>query len=363
MIQTVPTAAADCEPVSSPDIHSPVTVMQATSGAEWDAYVSRHPGGTVDHLWAWRDVFETALGHRSVYLVAKRDGLVVGALPLVLVHSRLFGRSVVSVPFLNYGGILADDDAVVGPLVDAAREVGIEFRAGHIELRHVSRQCPTLPCRQHKLSMTLAIPQTSDALWTSLDRKVRNQVRKAQKANLEVVSGGAELVNEFYEVFARNMRDLGTPVYPRRLFTSTLESFPDAARVFVVRQGTVPIAAGVSIPFRDAVLNPWASSLREFRHLCPNMLLYWAMLEHAIERGATVFDFGRSSPGGGTHQFKLQWGAIEQPLCWEYVLLTRSSPPDQGPSNSKFDLAIRMWQRLPLWAANVVGPMLARHLP
>jgi serine/alanine adding enzyme len=363
VIQTVPTAAADLEPAASSETLPAVIVTPATSGAEWDAYVSRHPGGTVDHLWAWRGVFETALGHRSVYLVAKRDGLVVGVLPLVLVHSRLFGRSAVSVPFLNYGGILADDDAVIAPLVDAAREVGIEFRAGHIELRHVSRQCPTLPCRQHKLSMTLAIPSSSDALWTSLDRKVRNQVRKAQKASLEVVSGGAELVEEFYQVFARNMRDLGTPVYPRQLFASTLASFPDSARIFVVRHGSQPIAAGVSIRFRESVLNPWASSLREFRHLCPNMLLYWAMLEHAIEGGATVFDFGRSSPGGGTHQFKLQWGAIEQPLCWEYVLLTRSSPPDQGPSNSKFDLAIRMWQRLPLWAANALGPMLARHLP
>lgn len=351
----------DSQPTSSSS--APVTVSEATDAAEWDDFVSRHPDGSVDHLWAWRTVIAQTLGHRSTYLVARRGSRLVGVLPLVLVRSRLFGRSVVSLPFLNYGGILADDQAAADALVDGARGVGIAFRGSHVELRHTRRQCPALPCRQHKLSMTLAIPASTEALWSSLDRKVRNQVRKAQKANLEVVSGGAELVDEFYAVFARNMRDLGTPVYPRALFHATMRALQERARVFVVRHEGRPIAAGVSIGFRQTVLNPWASSLREFRHLCPNMLLYWAMLERAIADGASTFDFGRSSPGGGTHQFKLQWGAIEHPQCWEYVLLTRQEPPEQGPSSGKFDRAIALWQRLPLPVANLIGPVIARSLP
>jgi FemAB-related protein (PEP-CTERM system-associated) len=341
----------------------PVVVAPATDASEWDAFVADHPDGTIDHLWAWRHVIASALGHESAYLEARRGGVLVGVLPLVLVRSTLFGRSVVSMPFLNYGGILADDPDTVNALVDAARDVAIRFGASHVELRHSSRLCPSLPCRQHKLSMTLALPGDVEALWAMLDRKVRNQVRKAQKANLEVVSGGRELVDDFYGVFARNMRDLGTPVYPKSLFTATIDALAGSARVFVVRHETGPIAAGVSIGFRQVVLNPWASSLREFRQLCPNMLLYWSMLEWAVAAGATTFDFGRSSPGGGTHQFKLQWGAVERALCWEYVLLSRSEPPVQDPSNAKFGRAIAIWQRLPLGIANRIGPIIARSLP
>lgn len=349
-------------PASQPS-GATIVVAPASHAAEWDAFVATHPNGTVDHLWAWRRVIADALGHESLYLEARRDGTLVGVLPLVLVRSRLFGRSVVSMPFLNYGGVLATDPDALSALVEGARDVGIGFGASHVELRHTFRQVPSVPCRQHKLSMTLALPDRVDGLWSTLDRKVRNQVRKAQKAGLTVTAGGRELVDDFYAVFARNMRDLGTPVYPKRLFVSTMDAFGDRARIFLVRGGAQTMAAGVSLGLGSVMLNPWASSLREFRQLCPNMLLYWAMLEHAVGAGVTTFDFGRSSPGGGTHQFKLQWGAVEQPLCWEYVLLSGSEPPDQGPSNARFERAIALWQRLPLGIANLIGPPIARNLP
>lgn len=349
--------------LSLPSVRDAIAVSVANGAVEWDAFVSEHPNGTVDHLWGWRDVIRRALGHDSRYLVARRGPDLVGVLPLVLVRSRLFGRSVVSLPFLNYGGILAKEPAAVAALANAAREVGTDFGASHVELRHRTCQLPAFPRRQHKLAMTLQLSASTDELWNSVDRKVRNQVRKAQKANLSVAVGGTELVDEFYVVFARNMRDLGTPVYPKQLFGLTLSAFPERARVFVVRHESTPVAAGITIAFRDAALNPWASSLRDFRHLSPNMLLYWTMLEQAVAGGAATFDFGRSSHGGGTHQFKLQWGAVEQPLCWEYVLLSRSHPPDQSPSNPKMARAIALWQRLPLPIANFFGPLVARSLP
>jgi FemAB-related protein (PEP-CTERM system-associated) len=340
-----------------------VTVELAVDGAEWDRYVEAHPEATADHLWAWRDVFQRALGHETAYLIARRDDRVAGVLPLVLFRSRVFGRSAIAVPFLNYGGLLSDDAGARDALLAGATARARAFGASHVELRHVARVFDALPFRQHKLAMRRSLPPAPDALWSALDRKVRNQVRKAQKEGLEAITGGAELVDEFYRVFSRNMRDLGTPVYPKGLFVETLRLLPSRARVSIVRYRGQAVAAGIVIAFREMVLNPWASSLREYRHLCPNMLLYWALLERAVQDGASVFDFGRSSPGGGTHQFKLQWGASETPLHWEYVLISRREPPDQGPTNPRFEQAIRLWQRLPLGIANVIGPPIARQLP
>jgi serine/alanine adding enzyme len=346
-----------------PSAPGDLIVTRATDGVGWDKYVSKHPHGTVDHLWGWQQVFTRALGQQPLYLEARRGQTLVGVLPVVLMRSWLFGRSVTSLPFLNYGGVLADDAAAADALVSAVgREAGT-FGASHVELRHVVRQFPSLPVRQHKLAMRRPLPSTADELWGQVDRKVRNQVRKAQKTGLVAVDGGTELVDEFYAVFARNMRDLGTPVYPRALFVETMRAFPDRARVFVVRHEGRAVAAGISLLAGGVVLNPWASSLREARPLSPNMLLYWRMLEWAVALGATVFDFGRSSPGGGTYQFKVQWGASAEPLSWEYVLLSRAEPPDQSPSNPKFEMAIAAWQRLPLPVANLIGPLIARQLP
>jgi FemAB-related protein (PEP-CTERM system-associated) len=340
-----------------------ISVNEDATEAEWDAYVAHHAEGTIDHAWQWKHIFHDVFGHSTRYLAARRDGQVVGVLPLVMFRSRLFGRFVASVPFLNYGGSLADDAGVRSALIEHARRTAATFGAAHIELRHVDRQAPELPFRQHKLQLTRELPPTSEALWSGIDKKVRNLVRKGQKEGLIAETGGAELVPDFYAVFAQNMRDLGTPVYSRRLFVETLRRFPGVARVHVVRVGRVPVAASITLRHRDTVLVPWASSLRDFRQHAPNMLLYWQMLEHSVQQGARTFDFGRSSPGSGTHQFKRQWGATERPLHWEYVLLTRTSAPDQGPQNPRFSLLIESWKRLPVWVANRLGPGIVRNIP
>jgi serine/alanine adding enzyme len=187
-------------------------------------------------------------------------------------------------------------------------------------------------------------------------------VRKAEKAGLSTEVGGSECLDAFYGVFAHNMRDLGTPVYDRRFFDAILRAFPAAARVFVVRLGRVPIAASITIRWRDTIEVPWASSLRNHSDKSPNMLLYWTMLRTAIAERASQFDFGRSTPDEGTFHFKRQWGAAPQPLVWEYAGL-EGELPDQGPKNPKFRLAVSLWQRLPIAVANRIGPIVVRNIP
>jgi FemAB-related protein (PEP-CTERM system-associated) len=295
--------------------------------------------------------------------VARRDGAVAGILPLVYFRSRLFGRFLVSLPFLNYGGVLASDGLAGDTLIAEAHRVAQRFGASHIELRHTGRQFTGLPYRAHKLKLTRPLSSTPDALWSDVDRKVRNQVRKAQKDGLTAHTGHSELIPEFYAVFSRNMRDLGTPVYPKSLFLETARLFSQELQVYVVRWGRAPVAAAIALRFKDVVIVPWASSLREYRQHCPNMLLYWTMLENASQQGVKTFDFGRSTRGAGTHQFKLQWGATATPLHWEYLLLTRTEVPDHAPTNAKFASAVAVWQRLPLWVTKAIGPAIVRHIP
>ncbi|MBI1875769.1 MAG: FemAB family PEP-CTERM system-associated protein [Acidobacteria bacterium] len=337
--------------------------MTAVGQREWDAYVEGCPSGTMYHLWGWREVFERGFDHRAIYLAARQGGEITGVLPLVQFDHALFGRFLVSLPFVNYGGVLASNDAAARALVDHARRLGERAKSSHVELRHFDQRFPDLQARRHKVTMLLPLAQSPEAMWEKVDKKVRNQVRKAQKSELTTEAGGAGLLAEFYDVFCRNMRDLGTPVYGRRFFEEVLRQFPDRARVFVVRKGTMAVAAGISLAYHGSIEIPWASSLRDYRTICPNYLLYWTMVEFAIARGFEQFDFGRSTPDDGPYHFKKQWGARAVPLCWEYQLLRAARLPDRSTKNPKFQAAIAVWQRLPLSLASFVGPRVARYLP
>lgn len=351
--------------VSNPglEVRTELTVSADAGEHEWDAFVAAQPSASGYHVWRWSRVFERAFGHETLYLAARAAGAIVGVLPLVTMRSRLFGRFMVSLPFVNYGGLVVSDPCATDALVAAAKREADARGLAHIELRHDERRMPDLPVRQHKVAMTLALPQGVEAAWNGLDRKVRNQVRKAQKSGLTTEIGGADLVTAFYGVFARNMRDLGTPVYGRRFFDEVLDAFPGQMRVVVVRQGALTVAAGIGYEHDGILEVPWASSLKEYRALCANNLLYWSFIEDAAARGLKTLDFGRSTPGEGTYEFKRQWGAVARPLFWEYALVGTRALPDHSPANPKFQAAIAMWKRLPVPVATLIGPRIVRSIP
>jgi len=163
-------------------------------------------------------------------------------------------------------------------------------------------------------------------------------------------------------VFLVNMRDLGSPVHSMKLMQHCLNAFPDHSRIIVIYKSTEPVAAGLVVGFRNVLRNPWASSLRKYASLGPNMLLYLRMLEHACDRGYQVFDFGRSSPGEGTYRFKEQWGAVPAALFWHYISLDGKMPDPESTGRAKFEMATRFWQKLPLAVTRIVGPHIRRHI-
>jgi FemAB-related protein (PEP-CTERM system-associated) len=337
-----------------------VSIATASDRADWEAFIAAKGDEAGYHAWAWQGVFANAFGHRAVYLIARRGDAVAGVLPLVEIRSRLFGNTLTSLPFLNYGGVIADSQDAAEALAAAAKEEARTRNCDHVEMRHVAPQFPQLPSKHHKVSMRLAVGPN---MWESLDRKVRNQIRKAEKSGLVVERGGEELVGDFYKVFARNMRDLGTPVYSRRLFEEVLRAFPERSLLHVVRLKGEAVAAGFTYRTPAMVQLPWASSIREFNSLCPNVLLYWDAIQFAQATGAATFDMGRSTPNEGTYKFKAQWGAEPVPLTWEYQLLKQAAMPNVSPANPKFQLAIALWQKLPVSVTLRVGPMIVRAIP
>lgn len=352
------------ELVTSPSAPSTaVRLAQASDRVAWDSYVSSHDEATGYHRWAWRSVFERGLGHPCFYLSAWAGDRIVGVLPVVKVKSVLFGRALSSLPYVNYGGVLADSPAIATQLMKAAEKLAHDEGLDHVVLRHRRQVFPDLPARTHKVTMVAPMETSATAMWEALDKKVRNQVRKAEKSGLTIVTGGEELLDDFYRIFARNMRDLGTPVYGRELFLEIVRAEPVDARLHVVYLANEAIAGALSYEYGDTLEVPSASSLREHRPLCPNHLLYWTMIQQAIANGRRRFDFGRSSPGDGTFQFKEQWGGQPEPLFWEYRLLGDAALPTDDRQSDKYQRKIEAWKKLPLPIARMLGPRIARCVP
>lgn len=340
------------------------THLYNEDGCTWDAFVASHQDSSNYHRYGWRKVIEKSFGHRTMYLAATNGrNEICGVLPFVQMKSRLFGRFLVSLPFFNYGGMLVSEEPAAMLLLDASKKILSGTGADYIEFRHFSRCDAVATTKQHKVTMILDLENSHEEQWDSLDVKVRNQVRKAGKNGLRHIIGGVDLLDGFYDVFCRNMRDLGTPVYGRAFFRNVLDEFPDTTRILSVMYEGKTIASALLTWFKDTLEVPWASSNRDFRQFCPNNLLYWEAIRFAIDRRARMFDFGRSTPGEGTFNFKKQWGARPVPLYWQYLLREGGTLPELNPMNPRFRLAIQAWQKLPLMVTNMLGPHIVRCIP
>lgn len=340
----------------------------------WDAYVSSHPGACAFHLSGLLDAIRMAYGHAVFKLAAlgsepgTGQPAIRGVLPLVHVKHFLFGNTLVSIPFFDIGGVLADDQEAESALLEGALTLAAKLKAATLELRSLAplagRINPgwAVKTRTHKVRMLLDLPESAEALMGSFKSKLRSQIKKPIKEGLKVRIGGADLLDDFYSVFLVNMRDLGSPVHSKRFIRQVLEGLPDKARAHVVYKGKTAVAASIMVGFRDTLWNPWASSLKDYSSLSPNMLLYWSMLEYACSHGYRYFEFGRSTPGEGTYKFKEQWGARPAPLQWHYISKNGYEISDSVAENSKMRLAGRVWRGLPVPITQIIGPRIRKHI-
>lgn len=329
----------------------------------WDRYATLHPETSPYHLSGWKAAIELAYGHKGHYLLAEQEDNICGVLPLVQMKVPFGKPHYCALPFCDVGHALADNEDIKQQLESSA----IELTKHHIELRDVdSNKMPSA-----KVRMLLALPETSDELWNGFKSKLRSQVRKAEKNGLTFAVGEGESgLKAFYQVFAKNMRELGSPVHSYAWFEALLKAYGDNLMVGLVHKGKEVTGAGILLFAGDKVSIPWASTLREYNRLAPNMLLYWNLLRISCERNCREFDFGRSTFNEGTYKFKSQWGAAPLALDWKvwHKRQRQDAEPQAGnaqPSTAKAklrELIEATWRNLPLDITIKLGPALRKYI-
>jgi FemAB-related protein (PEP-CTERM system-associated) len=341
-----------------------IRISALRSESAWDAFVHSHADATFFHLSAWRRVIETAFAHRAHYLQAEQDGAIVGVLPLVQVKTRLFGHTLISNPFCVYGGPLAASAEAVQALAAHAAGLRQTLGASACEFRFLHAPPPGWldeswqPREALYVTFRRAISGDDAANLKSIPRKQRAVVRHAIERGLRATTD--RNVDGLHAIYARSVRNLGTPVFARRYFRILAEVFGDAMDVVTVRNGETPVASVMNFYWRDEVIPYYGGGTEQARSCGGNDFMYWEVMRRAAANGARLFDFGRSKQGTGAFAFKKNWGFTPTPLAYRFALAPGQAMPDNNPLNPKYRLMIAAWKRLPVPLANLIGPVLVR---
>lgn len=340
-----------------------ITITHGDDFKDWDRYVENHTEGSVFQTSAWRHVVQSTYGHQPFYLAAKREDEICGVLPLFFMNSFLFGRVLASSPYASSGAVCADDEKITELLTGKAIELSREVNAKYLELKSAKiTNCDGLQRHSDYLNYQLNI-EKPEMLWRErLKKDTREAIRRAERTGL-TAERGHHLLDPFYQVMARNMRKLGTPVHSQLFYRTILAQFGPNSEILAVRWKSAVISAVLLLRYRREVVALSAASLPEHLRLRPNNLLYWEAFKHAHSSGATSFDFGRSLVGSGQAKFKESFGAEPHPIYYEYYLNGRTAIPRIHQENPRYRLARAVWMRMPLFLTKWLGPHLIKNIP
>ncbi|MCJ8502106.1 FemAB family XrtA/PEP-CTERM system-associated protein [Desulfatitalea alkaliphila] len=346
-----------------------IKTAQEPDKPQWDTYILNHPNATPYHLWAWKQAIETAYGHRATYLLAQKNNNISGVLPLFQLRLAPFINQLVSLPYCDVGNCLADDSATQDMLLNQAIRLKHNTKSTTLHLR--GDLTPAAAADHHfnrintgKVRLILNLPSTSQALFNSFKSKLRSQVRKAEKNGVQFRWGHLADIDAAYHVFAKNMHELGSPVHSKTFLREVLSRFSNRAKIGLAEYNGKTIGMGIILATDNKISIPWASTLRVYNRLAPNMLLYWNFLKFSSDNGFQLFDFGRSTMGEGTYKFKQQWGAKPIPLIWYDAVNTPSNkaPHPQNGTHANREHLSAAWRKLPLTLATRIGPQVRKYI-
>ena len=347
------------------DVPSRVVVHEFRDGdaERWDQFVLNQPEGSLFHLVAWKRAIERTFGFQSCYSYTERDGRVTAIVPLFFVSNWVIGDCLHSVPFGVYGGVCAADQESRDALLAHVKQLATVRQVDHLDLHQRNGESiPGFHTNTLYYSFTTTLSENPETNLKKLPRDTRYMIRKGEKAGLQA-KHGVEQMNGFYSLFCESMRRLGTPVFPRALLDNLLQEFGSQADLTMVYSGAQPVAGVLSFKFRDTFLPYYAGANSLAPALAANNFMYWHLMKFAAEQGFHSFDFGRSKKDTGAFHFKSQWGMTIESLPYQVYLVRRKTVPNFSPVNPKFEIATRVWRRLPLGLTKHLGPRVVRWFP
>ncbi|MEJ2612887.1 MAG: FemAB family PEP-CTERM system-associated protein [Candidatus Thiodiazotropha sp.] len=331
---------------------------------DWNNYLLSASEANFYQRFEWQQLNQDHFGHQIFSILSRGDAGVEGVLPLVFIKSRLFGRIFCSMPFVNFGGVCANSDDIEKKLLEKAIQLSDQHQVDYLEMRSTKSSVLDLPESTRKVSMSIKLDEDHDKLWSAFKSKHRTNIRRVYKNDIQVVSGHAELLDDFYLVMSHSWRDLGTPFYKKRYFKKLLDLFgKEDIKIFVAYRGGEPICVALNGYYKKTVEGMWMGTILEHRHLQPTYALYWEMIKDSCENGYVDYHLGRSTADSSGEAFKKKWNAEMTQLYWQYYIPGNGEIPQLNVDNAKYKLAIDIWKRLPLSIVGRIGPLISKSIP
>ena len=342
-----------------------IRMAVAADQSVWDLYVDGHKDASPYHRFAWILSVEQAYQHKNVSLLAFNEEKLVGILPCIKMQRPFSKTSYCALPYCDLGHGLANNANILQALQNEALALLQSEGGNSFDYRDSVIDIPSDELAGKKVRMVLPLPGGSEALMASFKSKLRSQIRKAEKNGLTyVIANSQTQIDDFYQIFAINMRKLGSPVHSKKWFENLFKYYSQHIVLSVVYSNKVPVGAGIVLRSANKAAIPWASTVAEYNKLSPNMMLYWSLLEHVSNLGCTEFDFGRSTYEEGTYKFKRQWGAEPVPLAWSNLEPSNSNLATKNSDKvSKIRILVeKVWANLPLSVTILAGPKIRKHI-
>jgi len=336
-----------------------IRILEKIDESRWDRYIRENDLCTFFHQVGWKNVIEKTFRHKPLYLFAEEDGRITGVLPLFIVDGLFFGKRMVSLPYSPYSGCCARHQEVKDVLVERAIEQSKKYKVKYLEFRN-REIILGMPTNTRYVTMVLNLAGGEKAAWSNLRKGMKACVNKGYKKNFNIILDSHN-INGFYHLYRRRMHQLGTPVRTFSFFQNIMENFPDSTIATIDYKGEI-LACQLMLYFKNTVIYGWGASSNRYSEWHPVHLLLWEVIQDCIAKGYAYLDFGRSTQDSGTYDFKKWWGALPQPLYYQYHLRGEGEIPYLHPSNHKYNTAIKIWQSLPLPIANLLGPFVSKDL-
>jgi FemAB-related protein (PEP-CTERM system-associated) len=330
----------------------------------WNGYLRDAPDANFYQKFEWQELNETHFGHQTYSILASNEAGVSGVLPAVFINSRLFGKILCSMPFVNFGGVCANSTETEQALIEYAITLADKQQVDYLEIRAAQSSTLGLAESTRKVSMSIKLDDDHEKLWSAFKSKHRTNIRRVYKNEIRVESGHKELLDDFYLVMSHSWRDLGTPFYKKSYFQTLLDLFPqEEIKIFVIYHGDQPICVAFNGYYKKTVEGMWMGTIKAYRNLQPTYALYWEMIKDGCDMGCRDYHLGRSTADSTGEAFKKKWNAEMKQLYWQYHMPGGGEMPQLNVDNAKYRMAIDLWKKLPLPVVGLLGPMISRSIP
>jgi hypothetical protein len=303
-----------------------------------------------------------------VYTTSSPAGELKNGIVFCRIRSWVTGSRMVSLPFSDHCEPLVDSPEELEFLVECLQAEMEHQEWKYLEVRPVNGSFNpkdsegSFRTTEHYYLHRLCLRSEIGDIFRGLHKdSVQRRIRRAERAGLLCECGRSDtLLKDFYGLWLLTRSRHHLPPQPYAWFRNLVDCLDGSLDIRVAYKEQVPIAAILTLRFRDTIYYKYGCSSIEFKNLGAIALLLWRAIRDSKAAGAEHFDLGRSEVDNkGLITFKDHWaGSRTGMVYWRYP----GQDPRTGSEGWKMKAVKQVFARMPHRFLALTGKLIYRHI-